>query len=268
VAQDPEAFELLDCAAVLTFRLGLVAQEESPGVALADQAAEAFGEGEVAVLGAGDLQVADQVLGHGNDRVPSGVEGFVQASGEEAGFQAGRSEQGLLSEGDAFDGEKFLGVDGAVDGDQIGFEAGDGFDVFQADDGEVGGGEAMAAGVLRRAGFALGGAGAGGAGGIIAVRGKLPGGDRAFGAGRFGGLFGGRHGRDLSEREIARHGVESGRRWGPAVGRKGFILMEWRRLRGRCRRNDGGGRLRRVNTVEGFTGSMAAERSGQQWWSA
>jgi hypothetical protein len=76
----------------VAFGLGLIAQEQGPGVALADHAAEAFAEGEVSVLGAGDFQVADQCFGHGDDGVSSGVQGRVQAGGEEAGFEAGGAE--------------------------------------------------------------------------------------------------------------------------------------------------------------------------------
>ena len=54
----------------------------------------------------------------------------------------------MLGEGDALDGEEFLGVDGLVHGDQVVLEAGDGFQVFQADHGVIGRGEAMATGVL------------------------------------------------------------------------------------------------------------------------
>ena len=186
-AQGFEALEFLDCATVKAFGLSLVAEEEGPGVAVAGDTAEAFGEGVVAVLGAGDLEVADQVFGHGDDGVAGAVEGFVQAGGEEAGFQAGAAEQGMLGEGDTLDGEQFLGVDGPVDGDEVVLEAGYGFQVFEADDSVVGGGEGVAAGVLSRASLAFGGAGAGGTSGVQAVGGKLPGGDGAFGWGRFGG---------------------------------------------------------------------------------
>ena len=34
---------------------------------------------------------------------------------EEAGFEAGGAEDGLLGEGDALEGEEFLGVDGVVE---------------------------------------------------------------------------------------------------------------------------------------------------------
>ena len=161
-----EALEFLHRTPVKEFRLGLIAEEEGPGVAFAGDAAEALGEGVVAVLGAGDFEVADQVFGHGDDGVAGAVEGFVQAGGEEAGFQAGAAEEGMLGEGDALGGEQFLGVDRLVDGDQIGLQAGDGVQVFEADDGEVGRGEAMPA------------QWANGAGGVFGPKGpgQLPGG--------------------------------------------------------------------------------------------
>jgi len=176
--------------------LGLVAQEQRPGIALAGDAAEAFGEGVVAVLGAGDLQVADQIFRHGDDGVAGAVEGFVQAGGEEAGFEAGGAEQGMLGKGDALEGEQLLGVDGLVDVDQVVLEAGDGFQVFEADDGVIGGGEAMAAGGAEGtpggSGVAFGGARPkghpGGTGGTDWVCGKLPRrGDGTLGTRRFGG---------------------------------------------------------------------------------
>jgi len=148
VAQGAEALEFLHRTAVKSFGLGLVAEEQRPDVALAGDAAEAFGEGVVAVLGAGDLQVADQIFGHGDDGVAGAVQGFVQAGGEEAGFQPGAAEEGVLGEGDALEGEQFLGVDGLIDGDEVVLEAGDGCQIFEADYGVIGRGESMAAGVL------------------------------------------------------------------------------------------------------------------------
>ena len=216
-----QAFELLHRAAVLPFGLGLIAQKQAPGAGLPDQAAEAFGEGEVAVLGAGDFQVADDFLGHGDDGLARGVQGLVEAGGEQAGFQAGGAEQGLLRQGNAFEGEPFLGVDGAVEVGQVGLEVGDGLEVFQADDGEVGGGESVAVSVLGGAGLALGGAGAGGAGCIGAIGGQPAGGEGAFGGGRFRSG----HRGDLPEREIARGGAGSGADWGRETGNKGVILL-------------------------------------------
>jgi hypothetical protein len=53
-----------------------------------------------------------------------------------------------LGEGDTLDGEELLGVDGLVDGDGVLAEAGDLVEIFEADDGEGGGGESVFAGVL------------------------------------------------------------------------------------------------------------------------
>ncbi len=61
-------------------------------------------------------------------------------------------------------------------------------EVFEADDGEVGSGEAVLTGVLGGAGLAFGGAWAGGAGGIGAIGGEGLGGERArLGRVGFGG---------------------------------------------------------------------------------
>jgi hypothetical protein len=94
------------------------------------------------------------------------------------------AEEGLLGEGDALDGEEFLGVDGLVDGDGVFAEAGDLVEFLEADDGEGGGGESVLAGVLGGAGFAFGGAGSSGLGGVGAVGGESLIGDW---------LLGGRH---------------------------------------------------------------------------
>ena len=83
------------------------------------------------------------------------------------------AEHGLLGQSDALDGEQLLGVDGPVDGNQIGAEMGDFLEVFEADDGEVRGGETVLAGVLGGAGLALGSAGTGGMSGIGAIGSEL-----------------------------------------------------------------------------------------------
>ncbi|HUI53384.1 MAG TPA: hypothetical protein VLY04_00340 [Bryobacteraceae bacterium] len=132
-----------------------------------------FGEEVVAVLGAGDLDVADEVLLHEEVGPAVARHDGIEAGGEEAGFESGGAEEGLLGESDALDGEEFLGVDGLVGGDEVGLEVGDGLEVFEADDGEVGGPEAVLAGVEGGAGLAFGSAGAGGAGGVGAVGGEL-----------------------------------------------------------------------------------------------
>jgi hypothetical protein len=131
-------------------------------------------EGVGAVLGLrdGDVAIADEVLGHADEEAAGGVEGFVEATGEETALEVGDAEHGLLGEGDALDGEQFLGVDGPVDGDEIGAEAGDLLEV-EANDGEVRGGEAVLAGVLGGAGLAFGGAGTGGMGRVGAIGGEL-----------------------------------------------------------------------------------------------
>ncbi len=101
------------------------------------------------------------------------VEGLVEGGGAEAGFEAGYSEEIVLGQGDAFEGEEFLRVLRLVDGDEVFAEAVDGFSVFDFDDGEVDAGEGMFAGVPRRSGFALGGARAGGVLSVGSVGGEL-----------------------------------------------------------------------------------------------
>ncbi|HXB66617.1 MAG TPA: hypothetical protein VNY05_00115 [Candidatus Acidoferrales bacterium] len=79
------------------------------------------------------------------------VDGLVETGGEEAGLQAGGAEHGWPGEGDALDGEEFLGVDGLVDGHGEVAEVGDFADILAANDGECGGGEAVFAGIQRGA---------------------------------------------------------------------------------------------------------------------
>ena len=167
----------------MTLVLGLIAEQEAETVGLAVQAMEAIAQQVVAVLGAGDFDIAVA----GDDRVQEAdgfavvIEGLVQAGGEETGFEAGAAEDGLLGDGGAFEGEDLLGVDGLVEGDEVVAEMGDFLKVFEADDGEGRGGELVFAGILGRAGLALGGAGAGGPGGVGAIGGEAFGGDGAMG---------------------------------------------------------------------------------------
>jgi hypothetical protein len=144
---------------------------------------EAVVQQAVTVLGAGDFDIAvagdDRV--HEADGFAAVVEGLVEAGGEETGFEAGAAEDGLLGEGGAFEGEEFLGVDGAVEGDEVVAEMGDFLKVFEANDGEGGGGEHVFAGILGRAGLAFGGAGSGGPGGVGAIGCEAFGGDGAMG---------------------------------------------------------------------------------------
>jgi hypothetical protein len=55
----------------------------------------------------------------GGAEFSAGVQGFAEAVGEEAGFEAGGAEDGLLGDSDALATEEFLGVDGLVEGDQV-----------------------------------------------------------------------------------------------------------------------------------------------------
>jgi hypothetical protein len=177
-----EPFEFLDRAAVMAFGLSLIAQEQRPTIGLLDHAVETFGQGEVAVLGAGDfdIAIAGQGLAHGDDGIAA-VHGLVEAGGEEAGLEAGGAEESLLREGHALEGEDFLGVGGLKDGSEVGEEMGDFVQVFEADDGKGGAGEPVQAGVLGGAGLAFSGARAGRLGGVGAI-----GGASFFGDGRFG----------------------------------------------------------------------------------
>jgi hypothetical protein len=86
---------------------------------------------------------------------------------EHPGFEAGGAEDGLLGEGDAFDGVALLGVLRLVELDGVGDEVFDLVVVFEIA-GSVGdGGESMFAGVLA-------GAGSGGFGGVGSICSLLP----------------------------------------------------------------------------------------------
>jgi hypothetical protein len=174
-AQGAETVEFLEGAAVLALGLGLVAQEQSPSVGLPGGAAEAFAEDEIAILDAGDFDVAiaGEFRGHQVDGFALGVEGLVEAGGEEAGLEAGGADDGHLAGGDAFDGEEFLGVDGAVEIQGVLAELVDFVEVFEADDGKGVAGEAVFAGVEGGPHFTGGGTGAGGFLSVDAVSGGL-----------------------------------------------------------------------------------------------
>ncbi len=152
--------------------MGLIAEEEREAVGFAGQDLETLGQGVGAVLGPSDFDIAGEVVGQGVDQAAIAIEGLVEARGEESGFESGGAQQGLLGEGHALDGEKLLGIDGLVDGDEVLPEAGDGVDFFEPDDGEVSGGEAVLAGVLGGDGLASGRARSGGAGSVGAVGGE------------------------------------------------------------------------------------------------
>ncbi len=146
-------------------------------VVAGDDAIEALGEGEVAVLGDGHVEANGEVGFHEDERGAAGGEGLIEGVGEHAGLEASAAEECVLGEGDALEGQELLGIDGGVDADEIGLEVVDLFDVLEADDGEAGGGEAVFARVLGRAGLAFGSAGPGGELGIGDVGRALPFGD-------------------------------------------------------------------------------------------
>jgi hypothetical protein len=140
-----EAVEVFDGAAVLAVGLRLVAEEEGEGFAIAGHEVEAFGEGVGVALAVGDGEVAGTVVlaaeGGSGDEVLPGVE----RGDEGSGFEAVSAEDGQLGEGDSLDGEMLLGVPGAVSGDGVGDQVGEGVAVLAGSDGEGGGGEAVLA---------------------------------------------------------------------------------------------------------------------------
>ena len=152
-----EPIELLDCAAIVALGLGLIADGQGPTVGLLDHPVESFAQEGVTVLGACDfdIPITGEFCVHEDHGVIGGVEGLVEAGGKEAGLEARGAEDCLLCEGDALDGEEFLGVDGLVDGNEVGPETVDFLEVFEADDGEGGGIEAVFAGILCGADLAF-----------------------------------------------------------------------------------------------------------------
>ena len=102
-----------------------------------------------------------------------GSESLVEASREEAGFEAGGADEGQLAEGDAFDGPKFLRVGGLIEVDEVVAEVADFIDLFQIGHGKDGGGEAVLAGILSGLSFTGGGTGAGRFLSVDAVGGDL-----------------------------------------------------------------------------------------------
>jgi hypothetical protein len=160
--------------------LGLDAEEDEDILGLAQETAEAFPQNEVAVLFAEDVDVLDHFEIHQAERAAVGIERLVQARGVHADFRAGTAVEGLLGEGETLDGPELLGVDGLIGGDEVGASVGDFRDIFEAEDGEVGGVEGVLARVLGSAGLAFGGSRAGGLGGVRLVGGGAFGGDGWF----------------------------------------------------------------------------------------
>jgi hypothetical protein len=105
--------------------------------------------------------------------MPLAVECRIEAGGEEAGLEAGGAQHSLLREGHSLEGEQLLGVDGLIDGCEVGFEMGDLVEVLKTDDSEGGGGEAVSAGIAGGAGLAFGSARASALGRVGAIGGEL-----------------------------------------------------------------------------------------------
>jgi len=168
-AEGFEAVEIVGGSAVLALGLGGIAEVETEDVGVDGEALEAFDEQEVAILRAADFDSGDEFVGHGQPRLLIEGDHVVEAGGEEAGFQAGGAQEGELGEGDALDGEHLLGVDGLVDIDGVVLEIGDLLEIFEADNGVIGGGEAVLAGVLSGTGLAFGRARAGRFSGVSAI---------------------------------------------------------------------------------------------------
>jgi hypothetical protein len=111
-----------------------------------------------------------------------GADDFIPGGGGEAGVEGDIAIKGLLGEGNSFDGDLLLMVDGLVGGDGFGLEDGELVEVVEADGAEFGRSEPVLAGVLRGAGFALRGARSSGASGVGGPRGH-PGDQALFGDG-------------------------------------------------------------------------------------
>jgi hypothetical protein len=172
-----QTVEFIDSAAVVALRLGRVAQAQGQGVGFGGAVLKSLSQDEVAVLHARDFDIGEEDRVDLDARYVGEAASFIEAGGEEAGFQAGGAEHGLLGEGDSLDGEDLLGVDGLVEFHGVVLEVGDLLDVFEADDGVSGGGESVFAGVLSGTGLAFRRAGAGGLGGIGSIGGELLGRD-------------------------------------------------------------------------------------------
>ena len=108
-----EAFEVFNGSAVLAFGLGLITEEERPGGGVfAGHAREGVGSVLFDDLFGLDLQFFMQ---RDEGRVVGERESPIECGGAEAGFEARDAEQVVLREGEAFEGEGFLRVDGLID---------------------------------------------------------------------------------------------------------------------------------------------------------
>ena len=159
---------------------------------------EAFGQAVVAILFAGDFDIAGEFPAEEDEGLAIAGQGLIEGGGEHAGLEAGGAEERLLGESDALDGEELLRVDGLVDVDEVGLKVGDFIEIFETDDGKRGRGEAVLTGVLGGTSLAFGSAGTGGVGGVGTVGGELLFGDRIMGVG---------HRIHLSLKAVARGGA-------------------------------------------------------------
>ena len=145
-SEGADALEILDGAAVEAFGLGLITKEELP-VRFAAELREAGGHPVTVILAGRDLQSISELGVLEDSRVAGNLQSFLKAHGDESRLDAVSAEEGMPREGDALDGEKLFGVDGLVEGDEVGLEVGDGVGILGADGGEGGGVEEMVAGV-------------------------------------------------------------------------------------------------------------------------
>jgi hypothetical protein len=154
--------------------LGLALVADEGGVESEIDAAEGFAEVVVALVAAIAMErvVEEEFVAEAGAGITEGRGGLIEEAGEEGGLDAEETFDFVLGDGDALDGVVFLGVDGAITGDGVLAEFGEGLDVFELGEGEGVGAEAVFAGVLGGAGLAFGGARPGGALGVGAVSGE------------------------------------------------------------------------------------------------
>jgi hypothetical protein len=153
MAESFEAVEVLDGPAIFAFGLGPVAEHQANAVRFLCHPAEAFGDAVIAILLAGDfdIAIADHVRVHGDEGIVGSVQDVVEGAGEHAGVEAGAAEDQLLRHGDALDRDEFLSVDRFIAGDSVGLELFDFVEVFEAHNCEGRGAESVFDGIARGA---------------------------------------------------------------------------------------------------------------------
>jgi hypothetical protein len=127
-AEGSETVEVFDGVTMEALGPGLEAEEHIGTGGLPNENVEAEGEPVGPMLPEGDLYARGEV-GLMEDERDGACHCLVEAVGEEAGFDPGHAEHGLLRESDALDGEVLLGVGGLVGVDGVGAEVGDFFGV-------------------------------------------------------------------------------------------------------------------------------------------